>query len=174
MNYVEKINQLANERALAEHNEYLKRSSEFNKELRKLKSLSDRINKMWDIYQPCINRNIVIGKVFNAMIGKNYEFETDGCRHTLGFYFKVSTLYGFGGREIAGFGIEGGGCDYESVIIDRNGEPINSNVWYHFSFDRRTAHPWEKRAVTDKIYKILKNFDEFEHKFYAAVESVIG
>lgn len=168
MNYVEKINQLANERALAEHNEYLKRSSEFNKELRKLKSLSERINKMWDIYQTCINRNIVIGKVFNAMIGKDYEFETDGCRHTLGFYFTVSTLYGFGGREIAGFGIKGGGCDGQDVLIDRDGNIIDSRVWYYY------GNPYNNRSITDKIYKILKNFDEFERKFYAAVESVIG
>jgi len=171
MNYVEKINQLANERALAEHNEYLKRSSEFNKELRKVKSLSDRINKMWDIYQTCINRNIQIG----GRRGDNgYEFETDGISHALGFATKTSGYWGFGGREIVGFGIKGGGSDYESVIIDRNGDPINSGAWYCFSFDRRTANPWEKRAITDKIYKILKNFDEFERKFYAAVESVIG
>jgi hypothetical protein len=99
-------------------------------------------------------------------------FETNGIDHNLGFYFEYEKGYGrsFSHRlGVLGIGIAGGGCCGSDIMIDRNGDIIKNPLDYVIGL-------WTSLdAYNDfcgKTSRFLKEFDEFERKFYDYVDNL--
>lgn len=143
----------------------------------KIKELAPRIAQLWDICQTLLDNGFPLGKVSSHMGFPYYEFETDGIFHGLGFYVR-RTSFALRGK-IVGFGIEGGGCDGTSALINKSGQlgyyngkrefVARSIDDKHFLSNGDNYAPsvgklFQDKAYASKLRAIVAGFDNFENE----------
>lgn len=172
-NLIEKINAKGAEIRNAEVKRTMTKKEIFASRLEAFKTLSPRINKVWDVANALRHNGFKLGDEDCNGLG---NFETDGIYHRLGFYYKGNPYWGL--IPIDGFGIQGGGCDGSSVYMDRYanifwcGGILDVNTINNLDY-RVSIPAYDCGHINGKLVKILNGFDEFERKFYEYAESVI-
>ena len=138
-----------------------------------IKGLKNRLNEMFKVADEMVANRIRFGGVrIHLGMESGDIFETNGIDHNLGFYFEYKK--GWGRRlhariGVLGIGIEGGGCCGNNIMIDRNGDIIKnplSHVIGLWTYDD-AYHDF-----CGKASRFLKEFDEFERKFYDYVDNL--
>ena len=162
-NLIEKINKKGQEIKFEEKRRILSEKEDFDKKLETIKSFGERISKMWDIAQALLDNGFRIGeKVDNYGLTPYYTLETDCTHHWIGFCVNKG--------QILWFGIAGGGCDGESFKINKFGDCLLDR---HILYGRfyRYFEDYDNKIHCDRI---VKEFDEYERKFYEFVENLVS
>ena len=148
---------------------------DFLQDLKSVKALAPRIEKVWDMCQEMIDRGVTMGentRTYLCGMGIVHEFQTEGVFHQLGFLLDRGwdTIARYNKeRKIVAFGIEGGGYCGHSVFFNKDGSPHN------FDPDKKVCcnpveygvyvhYPHEENHIVKKVKTILRNFDNFENR----------
>jgi hypothetical protein len=138
-----------------------------------IKALESRIKEIMVVADEMVKNKIRFGGAWIHLGMEHGDiFETNGITHQLGFIFEYQKGRGrdFPYRlSVVGIGIQGGGCDYQDIVVDRNGDIIKNPL-------NHVIGCWTQlNAYNDfcnKTSRFLKEFDEFERKFYDYVDNL--
>ena len=147
-------------------NEQRNREATIAKYTNDIKALAPRLADLMAIAAELCRNDIPLGKRTRGITGfSEDEFETDGIKHGLGFYFRYEKGKGY----LIGVGIKGGGCCGNNLAVDSNGNIIVNPL-------ERVFGCWTyDKAYSDFVGKcngFLKRFDDFERRVNEYVDNL--
>lgn len=171
MNKTEMMAKIANARTERENAQIAKANYIENKVAyyrAKIKALAPRIKDLLDVAREMQRNGIDLGEndAPSHACSKMPEFETEWWWHRLGFFCEDRNCRPVRRKLAYGIGFMGGGYDGRDFIVYPDGE-------VDFGFDKWncTAEHIEYR-LRSKAASFLEEFDDFEKRFYAYVESL--
>lgn len=123
------------------------------------RALAPRIKQLLDVAKEMQRNGFTLGQM------KGYptafpEFETDWWNHKLGFFCTDNDVRPRRRKNAYAIGCMGGGACGEDLKIDENGEVV-SGIW-------ESRGKWKYH----EIQYVLREFNDFERRFYDYVESL--
>lgn len=155
-----KLNSFISNREVAEKNEVERKELEMQEKLIILDSYADRIKEVVEVAKFCLDHEIEIGQ---GLRGMNFststkhpnDFFADSWFHFIGI---ICNHPSYSVYEPIGVGVREGGANGDTdLIVTESGVVSYNKVYGHFNYDYE---------------KFVKNFDEFEERFFKYIDSL--
>ena len=152
-----KLNSFISNREVAEKNKAEKIELDIQEKLVILDSYADRIKEIVEVAKFCLDHKIEIGQEIDLSPNakKPNDFLADSWFHTIGIICKhpIYNVY-----EPIGIGVREGGANGDTdLIVTERGVTSYNTSYGHFKYDYE---------------KFVKNFDEFEERFFKYIDSL--